>query len=428
MQALKAVIRSLGLLFLLGVLFGIIFITDTLLLTSKQNQLNYIPAEAELVVRIHSRAIIEQTLQSVLIDSEDTKLVNTLYRKLKQQTKKGKRITNDGIDYLSDIVLFQLPFKTSYVLGILVKLNDEDAFEETIGSTVSAQRVAVTHNEVGLILTYKGKENDHASSIDLEQLADNILSNSTQKQKAPQSNKSLVSVGGKLGRFELHLAKNTLEFSGTFSPNTSINRPAGNRLQAKGFHLSASHLSDLPFAMDDVPLENISFNFLGIGAPNDYGIPKINFELLVGFHQKIDVATLLKDKIGDALVFSDDKQEISVMNHSYYFKKLNDSSFYMGSTKAPVLERTNSSNLFQVSGNPSSFFAYKSNSIALTVIEMNPLFHATKQLAQATQSMNIQLVKKDEKRLDFTGQICFKKGKSPINEMIRFLMSANFLP
>ena len=87
MQALKAVTRTFGLLFLLGVLIGIIFITDTLLLTTKQNQLNYIPADADLVIRIHSRAIIDQTIQSVLIDSEDSKLVNSLYRKLKHQKK-----------------------------------------------------------------------------------------------------------------------------------------------------------------------------------------------------------------------------------------------------------------------------------------------------------------------------------------------------
>ena len=425
MQALKAFTRTLGLLFLLGVLIGIIFITDTLLLTTKQNQLNYIPADADLVLRINSRAIIDQTIQSVLIDSEDTKLVNSLYRKLKQEKKGGKKITPNGIDYLSDVVLFKMPFKTSYVIGVLVKLNDEDAFEETIGSTVSAHRVAIAHNEVGLILSYGGKENNHASAIDLEQLADNILSNSTKKQKAPIREDKLISVGGKLGRFELEISKNSLVFSGKFSPNSSIKPLTRSQLEEIGFHISASHLGELPF--EDIPITHFDFNFFGFDESNANGIPKLKVELLVGFEEKTDMIALLKDKLGDALIIDEEQQEISVMNQLFFYKKLNDSVSYIGSTQAPRIELKNSSTLFKVSGEPASFFSYKYDGFALALIEMNPLFHATKKLALTTESIDIRMIHKNDKRIDFTGKILFKKGSYPINEIIRFLMSANFI-
>ena len=425
MQALKAVTRTLGLLFLLGVLIGIIFITDTLLLTTKQNQLNYIPADADIVIRIHSRDIIDQTIQSVLIDSEDAKLVNSLYRKLKHQKKSGKKITPNGIDYLSDVVLFKMPFKTSYVIGVLVKLNDEDAFEETIGSTVTAHRVAITHNEVGLILSYGGKENNHASAIDLEQLADNILSNSTKKQKAPLREDKLISVGGKLGRFELDVSENTIVFSGKFSPNSSIKPQTRPQLKENGFHISASNLGELPF--EDLPITHFDFNFFGFDESNANGIPKLKVELLVGFKEKTDLIALLKDKLGDALIINEEQQEISVMNQLFFYKKLNDSASYIGSTQAPRIELRNSSTLFNVSGEPASFFSYKYDGFALALIEMNPLFHATKKLALTTESIDIRLVHKNDKWIEFTGKILFKKGSYPINEIIRFLMSANLM-
>ena len=425
MQALKAFSRTLGLLFLLGVLIGIIFITDMLLLTTKQNQLNYIPADAELVVRINSRSILNQSIQSVLIDSEDAKLVNTLYRKLKQQKKNGKKITPNGIDYLSDVVLFKMPFKTSYVIGVLVKLDDEDAFEETIGSTVSAHRVAITHNEVGLILSYRGKENNHASAIDLEQLADNILSNSTKKQKAPIREDKLISIGGKLGRFDLEITENDIVFSGNFSPNSYIKPALRAQLKEKGFHVSASNLKELP--LEDFPITSFCFNFLGFDEANANGIPKLKVELLLDFKEKTDMIALLKDKLGDAIAVSDDQQEISVMNQLLYFKKLNDSSIYIGSTQAPGIEMKNSSALFKVKGQPSSFFRYKADGFALALIEMNPLFHATKLLALTTEFIDIRMVHKNDKRIAFSGKILFKKGSYPINEIIRFLMSANFI-
>ncbi len=425
MQALKAVTRTLGLLFLLGVLIGIIFITDTLLLTTKQNQLNYIPADADLVIRINSRAIIDQTIQSVLIDSEDSKLVNSLYRKLKHQKKDGKKISPNGIDYLSDVVLFKMPFKTSYVIGVLLKLNDEDAFEETIGSAVTAKRVAITHNEVGLILSYGGKENNHASAIDLEQLADNILSNSTKKQKAPIREDKLISVGGKLGRFELEILENTIVFSGKFSPNSSIKPLKRSQLKENGFHISASNLGELPF--EDIPITHFDFNFLGFDETNTNDIPKLKIELLLGFKEKADMIALLKDKLGDALIINEEQEQISVMNQLFFFKKLNDSVSYIGSTQAPRFEVKNSSTLFKVIGQPNTFFSYKSNGIALALLEMNPLFHATKGLALTTQNIDIRMVYKNDKQIDFTGKILFKKGSYPINEIIRFLMSANFM-
>jgi hypothetical protein len=422
MQALKAVTRTFGLLFLLGVLIGIIFITDTLLLTTKQNQLNYIPADADLVIRINSRAIIDQTIQSVLIDSEDSKLVNSIYRKLKHQKKAGKKITPNGIDYLSDVVLFKMPFKTSYVIGVLVKLNDEDAFEETIGSSVTAKRVAITHNEVGLILSYAGKENNHASAIDLEQLADNILSNSTKKQKAPIREDKLISVGGKLGRFELDILENTIVFSGKFSPNSSIKPLTRAQLKENGFHISVSNLGELPF--EDFPFTHFNFNFLGFDETN--GIPKLKIELLLGFKEKIDMIALLKDKLGDAITINENRKEISVMNQLFFIKKLNDSVSYIGSTQAPRIDLKNSSTLFKINGEPSSFFNYKSNGIDLMMM-IYPLFHATKELALTTQNIDIHMVYKNDKQIDFTGKILFKKGTYPINEIIRFLMSANFM-
>ena len=56
-----------------------------------------------------------------------------------------------------------------------------------------------------------------------------------------------------------------------------------------------------------------------------------------------------------------------------------------------------------------------------------PLFHATKELALTTQNIDIHMVYKNDKQIDFTGKILFKKGTYPINEIIRFLMSANFM-
>ena len=428
MQALKAVTRKLGLLFLIGVLFGIILITNTLLQTPKQSQLDYIPADATLVIRINSRAVISQTLQAVLIESEDPKLVNKIYRKIIQRRKSGKQIVNDGIDYLSDILLFNMPFKTSNVTGVLVRLNNEDDFEETVATNVTANRVALAHNGVGLILTYNGKEKSHASAIDLEQLGDNILSNTLKKQKAPSSDESLISVSGKIGLFDFDLVDHAFVFNGSFTPQKSFNNANRSHLREKGFRISGTQLSELPIEFTEAPVEYFDFNFLDYGPADNNGIPKVNLEMLVGFKQKTDLIALLSDKLGSAFNLSDDQQEVTLMNQSFFYKKINDSTYYLGSTEEPKIETKRSSTLVEISGALSTFFKYEADGFALALIEMNPIFHASKQLALTTESIDIKMMLQQDKKVNFKGKILFKEGYYPLHEIVRFLLEGNFLP
>lgn len=427
MLALKAITRTLGLLFLIGVLFGIILIANTVLVSPKQNQLNYIPAEAEMVVRINSRAFIEQTLRSVFIDSEDEKLINNLFRKLKQRSKNGKKIENDGIDYLSDIVLFKMPFKTAYVIGILVKLNNKDAFEESMAINVSPQRVALTHNDVGLILNYRGKENNHAAAIDLEQLADNVLSNSIKKQKAPEIGEALIALSSQQGRFELKVVENSFVLNGSFSKSEVMHERAHTQLQENGFCIAGYNLSEISSIFTEDTVEYINFNFLGFGAAKSNGIPAVGLEMLLGFRKKTDFISLMKEKIGTSILVNEDEQVITAINQSYYYKVLNDSTFYIGSTQYPKLKTSKPTSLFKINGDPSSFFNYKANSVAMTFIEMVPLFHATKQMALVTQSIDIKMNHKNDKQIILEGKIMFKKGTYPLHEIVRFLVAGNFI-
>jgi hypothetical protein len=354
--------------------------------------------------------------------------VNKIYRKIIQRRKSGKQIANDGIDYLSDILLFNMPFKTSNVTGVLVRLNNEDDFEETVATNVTANRVALAHNGVGLILTYNGKEKSHASAIDLEQLGDNILSNTLKKQKAPSSDESLISMSGKIGLFDFDLVDHAFVFNGSFTPQKSFNNANRSHLREKGFRISGTQLSELPIEFTEAPVEYFDFNFLDYGPADNNGIPKVNLEMLVGFKQKTDLIALLSDKLGSAFNLSDDQQEVTLMNQSFFYKKINDSTYYLGSTEEPKIETKRSSTLVEISGALSTFFKYEADGFALALIEMNPIFHASKQLALTTESIDIKMMLQQDKKVNFKGKILFKEGYYPLHEIVRFLLEGNFLP
>lgn len=427
MHVLKAIIRSIGLLFLLGVLLILFYFTHSLLITPKQDQLNYIPQDAEVVVRINSRSIIDKTFESLLLDNNDKKLINDLYKKLLKTRKSGKKPLDVGIDFKSDVVVFKMPYKTAYVLGFLLKLSNENAFEKSIGANVTAQQVAIAHNKVGLILTYFGTERKHEDAIELQQLADNILSNSIAKQKAPESPESLISVRGKNTKFDLSIEQNVIVFNGSFLPKSQIKSATQTHLKEKGFHISASSFPELVALLPESQIDFMNFNFLGYGENTEKGFPSIQFELLVGFTSQTDVLNLLKEKFNVEPILNERGDEITLMGQTFCFKNLDDRTCYIGSTKKPEFIIQPSTKLLQISGVPSTFFAYKTDSFLVTMLEINPKFHASKQLALKTKSVDVSMNVNKNKQVQVSGKITFQDGTYPMNEILRFLMTANLM-
>jgi hypothetical protein len=427
MQALKAITRSIGLLILLGALLILFYLSHSLLITPKQDQLNYIPQEAELVLRINSKNIIEKTVQSLILNNEDQKLINDLFKKLRKARSSEKKPSDLGIDFKSDVVVFKMPYKTAYVIGFLLKLSDKDAFEKSIGAKVTAQHVAIAHNKVGLILNYFGSEQKHEDAIELQQLADNILSSSMAKQKAPESPESLISIGGKNYDLDLSIEDNTIVFEGSFSPKGALIGKTQKHLKEKGFHIATSSFNELAELLPESQIDFLNLNFLGYGENSENGFPSLQFELLVGFTAKTDAIALLKEKFNVDLSVNQNSDEISVMGQSLTFKKLDDQTIYIGSTKNPELTTRSSNTLLRIKGTPSNFFDYKSDSFFLTMMEINPKFHASKQLALKTKSVDVNMALKKNKQVQVSGRITFQEGMHPMNEIIRFLMTANLI-
>jgi hypothetical protein len=217
-------------------------------------------------------------------------------------------------------------------------------------------------------------------------------------------------------------------FNGTFTPQKAFNLSNRSHLKENGFRISGTQLSELPIEFPEAPIEYFDLNFLEYGPSDNNGIPKVNVEMLIGFKQKTDLIALLTKKLGPAFDLKDGQQEITLMNQSFFYKKINDSTYYLGSTTKPVIESKRSATLFEISGAPSTFFDYKADGFALAFIEMNPIFHASKQLALNTESIDIKMVHQRDKKVNFTGKIIFKEGTYPLHEIVRFLLEGNFLP
>jgi glycogen synthase len=61
------------------------------------------------------------------------------------------------------------------------------------------------------------------------------------------------------------------------------------------------------------------------------------------------------------------------------------------------------------------------------MMEINPKFHASKQLALKTKSVDVNMALKKNKQVQVSGRITFQEGMHPMNEIIRFLMTANLI-
>jgi hypothetical protein len=253
------------------------------------------------------------------------------------------------------------------------------------------------------------------------------LSNSIAKQKAPESNESLISVRGKNTNFDLSIEDNEIVFNGSFLPESLLKASTQKHLIEKGFHISASAFPELVELLPDSQIDFLNFNFLGYGENTEKGFPSIQFELLIGFTSKTDVLDVLKEKFNVEPILNDRGNEITLMGQTFHFKKLDDRTYYIGSTKNPEFIIQPSNKLLRISGVPSRFFAYKTDSFLVTMLEINPKFHASKQLALKTKSIDVEMELKKNKEVQVSGKITFQDGTYPINEIIRFLMTANLM-
>ncbi len=411
------------------------------------------PNNASFAIRIDGRELVEKTIFSIFLESKDEVVISLLQELIsKKSTNKGQ-FKNYGIDYLSDIVIFEIPYKRNSIQGILVNINNEHLFSKNLKNS---KNVYACSKDVGVIFNYLSFKNQISIS-ELKKIANNIVKTSTDNSikhfiTNHSSGKFIETFSQKSNfdqsayfeksniLFELH--ENSLMLSGKLSANSSSSKikPLNKIVKPKGFHFSSTIIPTIlvdslngwlnQFSIKTPLISSISFNLIETKIINHssgfFVIPQI--ELFLEFEENFSIQEFLSSsELMAYLDYSLQDASISFQDEKLYFKQLTSNSIYIGINENPIFKAVDANETVKIQGDLKALTSIKGGGMMTAFLEMIPIYGASKNLAKHTESLDLILVKTDAITIDLKGELKFKKDHYPMNELIKFLLVGQLL-
>ncbi len=441
---IKSVVTSLLLLSFLWILF---FIVRFVYEESDKTNLNYIPKNAIIALKIDGKELIKSSFSSILFESQDENTIRKIREFIQSQDFENNKY--DGLNILSQIVVFSAPLKNGDVLGFSLNLEDPDAFKAVIGESKNKNQFVEVIDNVGFILIALNESSISNSDLSTY-FTKNIKNNSQRKSNFSKADNSSIQVytKGKLfgesscfnsSQINLQMLKSGFELDGDFTIAKSKIENIPSKILLKtsknNFHFSSSiitsalqdslnvQLKKLNYNLPD--FKAISFNYKGVSIINDdsgmHPLPHI--DLLMEFKKDFDIDAFLKEaEFVNQIEGSYFNYQLKIAGKTYYINQINKTTVSIGSTKNLETVENKTNQLFSVKGNLSSILKIEGGGMIVSFLEVVPLFKSTKELFANVYDFDITVNKESITKAKLIGKLDFKKNVSSFNEITKFIL------
>lgn len=420
--------------------------SQAILEENSNHNLKHVPENATFALRIDGRELAEKTLFSVFLESKDEEVLALLQSSFSKASKDETKFKNYGIDYLSDLVLFEIPYKNSTVQGLLVNVSNERLFRKNL---VNSSNAYACMDHVGVILS--ADKSEEILKQDLQVLATKIVSleqntdmrgtiahRGSGKFIETYTKGFLLGKSSFFGRSNVlfELQQNDLLISGQLDVNSKTKvQPYKKMLQPKGLHLSTSLIQQsvndslnkwiAQFDLSMPKISEVSINFMGTKVINHssgfFIVPQM--ELLIECEKSFDVKQFLSsEKLITYLDYSLEENYVSFQEERLYFKQISPTSFYIGINADPHIKKNTEKALLSLGGELKPLTHIQGGGMMTAFLEMMPIYRASKNLADHTESIDIEILKEKAGSSILNGQLTFSKGYYPMNEILKFLL------
>ena len=214
----------------------------------------------------------------------------------------------------------------------------------------------------------------------------------------------------------------------------------GKTLQPDGFHLSGTQL---PVSMNDslrkwltpyninLPqIQTLSLNLRGTKIINHssgfFVIPQM--ELYVKTAHSFDIEKLLSDKkLQTYFDYEIDSNCIRFQDERLFFDQLTPTEFYIGVTPKPKWTKHSGKELLIVKGNLKPLMKIEGGGLMTSFLEMIPEYRASKQLSDHIDRFELTMRRTGNKHALLQGKMVFGDDYHPMNEIIKFLLTGEFV-
>jgi hypothetical protein len=441
MQFKKAFASFLSMIVLFSITWMILLFSQGILEKNENKNVNYVPKDVQFALRIDCRELAGETLFSVFLESKDEEILQLMQETFAENKSSEKKWIQDGVDYLSDIVIFQIDYESTPLNCVLLNISNEGLFKKT---HTSESEICAVKDGVGILIPLIKA----SKKSELQAFANKIISSPQNGEYSssihhPQAGRlieALVLTKNK-STFSLELANNSLLLNGeiAFNPNIVVH-PIHKKLQAKGLHITTSlipsELSDTlnswlkQFGVKIPAFKELSLNYMGTSIFNHtsgfFIVPQM--ELYIECLAPFDIKSLTEsDSIAHYFDYKLKEGWIEIQDEKLYYAQLSPTSFYIGVSKNPTFTNAPKNNYLLISGKLSMLTEVKSEGWANTILEMIPQYRAGKTFANRAEKIDFSIVRMNSQKAKIRGDIQFKTGFYPMNEVLKLLITGKLI-
>lgn len=406
------------------------------------DNLHFVPKNANFAIRLDGRVLGENVLFSLLLNSKDEELIDLL--KARREDISGSQNSLSGVNPLSDVVLFSVKIEGTNYMGALFNLLDHKKFSAEMPEKIGTHAAIAVKENVGLILF-----NKTTSSGKIQKIAANYFNDNAQfdhhyfemESTDQQFGDIHLHDGDASNEHEIAMALmedgQSFNVKGTYDSKHAISTSSSPYfLKPEGFHFSnymlPVHWADsIDQAIQSLvsvqlpPIKALSLNYRGIDIINHPSgfVPLPDMDLVVELQDTFGVQNFIRAYVEQHnFQCTVEDHWLEIEGKRMYFKQLGPNTIYFGRKENPNFIKSDETTLVKVKGSLAPINKIQGGGFMTGLLAITPAFQASKTLSDRTEYVDFEIKKISAKHAKISGEMKFKEGNSPINELMRFLL------
>ncbi len=440
MQIKSRLLRIITILFL--AVCGVLSLVLLEVFGSKPKDIRVpIPAKANWVVRIDAASLLKESVYTVLFDSQDEKLLQSIRDIAENRVERESEYPPLYINFRSEMVFYGIQDDRHRFVGMLIQLENAELFRQNIGAYLEDGQTVAVKGTTALLLN-KMDEFPLNKSIQ-QKLTENYLEKGTfryvrQSQRADNEWISLEAKSflqtGKNVQAGLHFEPHALRLDGRYELDETLAQPRYD-LKSTGLFFSSAIIPDgladsinklLPTGSYQFPeLQAVTMDYNGLVIMNtNHGIqhlPQLNAIL----ESKTPVS-LEEIKKSIPVEFIGPNNTLVFPTVTYHLQQLDPKTIFIGLDPNSIIRKPQST-VICIKGKLNPLVNIKADRLITMGIQlMVPQLTSARSFIEHTKSVDFS-IKRAGKSYKVSGNLEFVNDAYPLSEISRLLIDLNVI-
>jgi len=416
---------------ILCIIWVIFFVSKTVLIEDDSNITTYLPNETEWFIKIDGKSIFEKGFSSLMTSER----LNTISELLNKQNLTDSEVSSKGINFQSDIILFELGLDSNKYFGAIVNVSNIKNFTENVINELSNKYGVRIVDNFAIIIT----ENRRIKDTDIGHIVQKLTFGNNpdlHKMELPLSDLNFKILSQQLdGEISSNIDNSSISFNGKLSFNKEdsiFNQPHSTPigLIPYGFHVSMKIIPnelnliiDNNFGFDFPKIAGVSINHRSSDLTGQ-SLSSLAFDsdILICFEESTSVQQVLTPLSSLNHIESLDSNSFVHAGRKHYYHFISFNQLYIGVTpfrKEMIIKQNNH---ILISGSPKHIADIKGDGFARGLLGMIPEFSASEELFNNIESTQITLKRIDNDHFICNGTLGIKEDHSSYMEMVKFIL------